>query len=99
MTKLRKLRLLNGLSMIELSARTGVSYSVLCRHELGWTRPSRKTADRLAAALRTAVADLFPDVDLKDSSGKVRRSIQPPTTRESGQSNDLRNIESSASAK
>jgi transcriptional regulator with XRE-family HTH domain len=79
MTKLREARIRERISMIELSSKAGISYANLSRHENGWTFPSRQAAERLAETLRMTVEQLFPDVDLKDCSGAVQRSVQPTT--------------------
>lgn len=65
MTALRQARLAAGLKMCDLSIVSGVDYARLSTFERGYGRPSRETAERLAAALRQPVATLFPNVQLR----------------------------------
>jgi len=57
--KLREIRLARGWSLTELSWRSGVSISTLCRAEKWGFKVSPQTADRLAGALGCDVGDVF----------------------------------------
>lgn len=46
-TKLRQARLKRKLSLREVAEATGISYSMLCRLEIGSRLPSRETARKL----------------------------------------------------
>lgn len=62
MTKLRRIRIGLGLSMTELALRADVSPATLSLVERG-KRPSRRTAERIAAAMGVNPAILWEDFD------------------------------------
>ena len=62
MTELRRIRSRQGLSMTALALRANVSPSTLSLVERG-KRPSRRTADRIAAALALAPWAVWKDYD------------------------------------
>ncbi|MBQ9431300.1 MAG: ImmA/IrrE family metallo-endopeptidase [Kiritimatiellae bacterium] len=58
-SRIREERELLSLSQSELASRLGMQATQLCKIELGRTKPSMRTLERLAAALDVTVADLF----------------------------------------
>jgi transcriptional regulator with XRE-family HTH domain len=68
--KLREIRQARGWSLTELSWRSGVGISTLCRAEKWGFRVSRQTAERLAGALGCEVGDVF-------SCLKTERNTEP----------------------
>ena len=61
MNKLKEVRNERGLSQLKLAFLTGISPSDISRIENGWLRPYPNWRKRLAKALGTSQADLFPD--------------------------------------
>lgn len=59
--QLRRLRLEHGLSVRVLSARSGVSPSMISQLERGLTTPSLQTLKRVAEALGISMFQLLPD--------------------------------------
>lgn len=59
--KIRAARLRRGQSQAQLAAAIGVSFQQLRKYEAGTNRVSASTLVRLARALETTVASLFPD--------------------------------------
>lgn len=58
--KIKKIRNDRGLSVRELSKKTGISYSYLNELENGnKNNPTKETMDKLAEALATTVCELF----------------------------------------
>lgn len=58
--KIKKIRNDRGLSVRELSEKTGISYSYLNELENGnKNNPTKETMDKLAEALATTVCELF----------------------------------------
>lgn len=61
-TRLRRTRTTTGMSMTELAIRANVAPSTLSLVERG-KRPSRRTAEKIAAALGMAPHDLWENCD------------------------------------
>lgn len=64
--RLRELRRSRGLTLQELSARTGLSIGMLSQVERGVSDPSMDALRRLAAALEVAISDIFAPGDPAD---------------------------------
>ena len=61
MNNLQKVRKARGLSQLKLSYLTGIQPCEISRIENGWIRPWPAWRRRLAKALSTPQAELFPD--------------------------------------
>lgn len=61
--KLRRLRFAAGLTLTELSGRSGVDLGSLSRYENGKRNPSPRSLARLAEAIGCEPIDLMPDVE------------------------------------
>ncbi|MBT9166118.1 MAG: hypothetical protein DDT25_00791 [Chloroflexi bacterium] len=61
MNKLRETRKAKGLSQLRLSFLTGIAPCEISRIENNWLRPYRGWRQRLARALGTTEAELFPE--------------------------------------
>ena len=60
MDRLKEMRENQGLSQLKLAFLTGISPGDISRIENGWIRPYAGWRKRLAAALGTTEAELFP---------------------------------------
>ena len=58
--RIRVFRLVQGFKQADLGERVGLSQSAICRIERGETVPDAVMLEKLARALRCAVADLLP---------------------------------------
>jgi len=67
--KLQKVRKEKGLSQLKLSMMTGIAPGDISRIENNWLRPYPGWRKRLARALGTTEAELFPD-EKRSSDGK-----------------------------
>ena len=61
MNRLKEIRNERGLSQLRLAMLTGIAPSELSRIENGWIRPYPGWRKRLARALETTEAELFPE--------------------------------------
>lgn len=61
MNNLKKVRNERGLSQLKLAFLTGIAPGDISRIENGWMRPYPGWRKRLAKALSTTQAELFPD--------------------------------------
>ncbi len=61
MNNLKKVRNERGLSQLKLAFLTGIAPGDISRVENNWLRPYPGWRKRLAKALSTSQADLFPD--------------------------------------
>lgn len=64
MNKLQKVRKEKGLSQLKLSMMTGIAPGDISRIENGWVKPYPGWRKRLARALGTTEAELFPDEEV-----------------------------------
>lgn len=92
--RLRGLRTRNGLTLDELSERTGVSRSMISLIERGESSPTAVILNRLATGLGVSLASLFAEADRDEApplvrqadqrvwrdpeSGYLRRALSPP---------------------
>jgi transcriptional regulator with XRE-family HTH domain len=75
-TRLRDLRMENGMTLDGLSERTGVSRSMISLIERGESSPTAAVLDKLAAGLGVTLASLFAEKDSKGASPLARRADQ-----------------------
>lgn len=74
--RLRGLRAQNGLTLDELSERTGVSRSMISLIERGESSPTAVILNRLAAGLGVSLASLFAEAGRAEASPLVRHADQ-----------------------
>jgi transcriptional regulator with XRE-family HTH domain len=75
-TRLRDLRMENGMTLDGLSERTGVSRSMISLIERGESSPTAAVLDKLAAGLGVTLASLFAEKGSKGASPLARRADQ-----------------------
>jgi transcriptional regulator with XRE-family HTH domain len=75
-TRLRDLRMENGMTLDGLSERTGVSRSMISLIERGESSPTAAVLDKLAAGLGVTLASLFAEKDSQGASPLARRADQ-----------------------
>ena len=62
MKRLRFIRLIQGLTQIELAYKSGVSASRISLIECGYVKPSSRDSDRLATTLKVDEDELIEDL-------------------------------------
>ncbi|MDK2952001.1 MAG: putative transcriptional regulator [Kosmotogales bacterium] len=65
MSKLKKYRNLNKLTLKELSKKVHIPIGTLCNYETGYRNPDFNTADNLAHFFNIPVEELFPKFSRK----------------------------------
>ncbi len=62
-TKIKELRLISGLSRVQLGKKVGVTHQQLCKYEMGTNRISPGRLLVLAKELNSPISYFFDDVD------------------------------------
>ena len=73
-SRIRAIRKERGLSLAQLSTQSQISVAMLSHIERGRTDPSLKTLDKIRAALRVTMNQLFPPSDDHSVAQVVRRA-------------------------
>jgi transcriptional regulator with XRE-family HTH domain len=81
-SRVRNLRAAQGLSLEALSARSGVSRSMISLIERGETSPTAVVLDRLATGLGMTLASLFDPADNPPHAGPIARREDQPEWRD-----------------
>jgi DNA-binding Xre family transcriptional regulator len=61
MSKLKRVRLLQGMTQVDLTKKTGIYYTTISRIENGVVKPTPVQMERICKALRCEPQDIFEE--------------------------------------